>query len=321
MASSMPGSQSITRRVGAMPRLYLGPSMNDRSDPAPARDRFAAAARGLPRRQLPRPAAARRPRRHRAPRRRVGGARGRGLVGGRLARRRRRAAGAARAHRRRAPGRGRGDELAERQPAPAAGRAVPADAPTGSASSSTPTHSRPTRTWSPATSRGTASTRPTPSGATAGAIDETVAVVLLAGVSYLTGAAADIAAVTAAAHDAGALVVLDLAHAAGNVPLDLHAWRRRRGRVVLLQVPQRRAGRARRDLRQRAPPRRAAAGRLVGRRPRRAVPDGGRLRRRPGRRGLRAVDPAGARPGAARRVAGAVRRGRLRRRCASGRCG
>ncbi len=55
------------------------------------------------------------------------------------------------------------------------------------------------------------------------AIDETVAVVLLAGVSYLTGAAADIAAVTTAAHAAGALVVLDLAHAAGNVPLDLHA--------------------------------------------------------------------------------------------------
>ena len=41
MASSMPGSQSITRRVGAMARLYLGPPMNDRSDPAPARDRFA----------------------------------------------------------------------------------------------------------------------------------------------------------------------------------------------------------------------------------------------------------------------------------------
>ncbi len=56
-----------------------------------------------------------------------------------------------------------------------------------------------------------------------GTIDESVAVVLLAGVSYLTGAAADIAAVTAAAHAAGALVVLDLAHAAGNVPLDLHA--------------------------------------------------------------------------------------------------
>jgi kynureninase len=56
------------------------------------------------------------------------------------------------------------------------------------------------------------------------AIDETVAVVLLAGVSYLTGAVADIAGVTAAAHAAGAVAVLDLAHAAGNVPLDLDAW-------------------------------------------------------------------------------------------------
>ncbi len=57
----------------------------------------------------------------------------------------------------------------------------------------------------------------------AGAIDETVAVVLLAGVSYLTGAAADIAAITAAAHAAGAVVLVDLAHAAGNMPLDLRS--------------------------------------------------------------------------------------------------
>jgi kynureninase len=56
------------------------------------------------------------------------------------------------------------------------------------------------------------------------AIDETVAVVLAAGVSYLTGAAADLAAVTAEAHAAGAAVVLDLAHAVGNVPLDLRGW-------------------------------------------------------------------------------------------------
>jgi kynureninase len=56
------------------------------------------------------------------------------------------------------------------------------------------------------------------------AIDATTAVVLRAGVSYLTGAAADIAAVTAAAHAVGALAVIDLAHAAGNVPLELRAW-------------------------------------------------------------------------------------------------
>jgi kynureninase len=58
----------------------------------------------------------------------------------------------------------------------------------------------------------------------ADAVDESVAVVLRAGVSYLTGAAPDLGAVTAAAHAAGALVVLDLAHAVGNVPLDLDAW-------------------------------------------------------------------------------------------------
>jgi len=56
------------------------------------------------------------------------------------------------------------------------------------------------------------------------AIDGTTAVVLLAGVSYLTGAAADIAGVTATAHAAGALAVIDLAHAAGNLALELRAW-------------------------------------------------------------------------------------------------
>ncbi len=57
----------------------------------------------------------------------------------------------------------------------------------------------------------------------AAAIDETVAVVLLAGISYLTGERADIAATTRRAHDAGALAIWDLAHSAGNVPVDLNA--------------------------------------------------------------------------------------------------
>ena len=51
-----------------------------------------------------------------------------------------------------------------------------------------------------------------------------VALVLLGGVNYLTGELFEIPEVTAAAHDIGALVGWDLAHAIGNVPLDLRAW-------------------------------------------------------------------------------------------------
>ena len=51
-----------------------------------------------------------------------------------------------------------------------------------------------------------------------------IALLMLGGVNYLTGELMDIPAITAAGQAAGAVVGWDLAHAAGNVPLDLHAW-------------------------------------------------------------------------------------------------
>ena len=55
----------------------------------------------------------------------------------------------------------------------------------------------------------------------AGAIDETVAVLMLTEVDYRTGRRHDMADLTARAHRAGALTVWDLAHSAGALPVDL----------------------------------------------------------------------------------------------------
>jgi kynureninase len=51
-----------------------------------------------------------------------------------------------------------------------------------------------------------------------------VAVVLLNGVNFLTGQVLDMPRWTALAHEHGCVVGLDLAHAAGNVVLELHDW-------------------------------------------------------------------------------------------------
>ena len=54
-------------------------------------------------------------------------------------------------------------------------------------------------------------------------LNERVAVLMLTQVNYRTGRMHDMAALTHAAHEAGALTVWDLAHSAGAVPVNLHA--------------------------------------------------------------------------------------------------
>lgn len=51
-----------------------------------------------------------------------------------------------------------------------------------------------------------------------------LALILLGGVNYYSGQAFDIATITKAAHEVGAIAGWDLAHAAGNLVLQLHEW-------------------------------------------------------------------------------------------------
>lgn len=61
-------------------------------------------------------------------------------------------------------------------------------------------------------------------GQLSAALDKSVAVLLLTQVNFRDGSVHDIAELTRAAHAAGALVIWDLAHSAGVLPLQLDEW-------------------------------------------------------------------------------------------------
>jgi kynureninase len=53
---------------------------------------------------------------------------------------------------------------------------------------------------------------------------DSLALVMIGGVNYYNGQVFDMKAITEAGHQAGAIVGFDLAHAAGNIKLELHNW-------------------------------------------------------------------------------------------------
>ena len=153
-------------------------------------------------------------------------------------------------------------------------------------------------------SRPTRRAGPSRRGGRARSLGEQTALVTFTHVDYRTAAILDMAAITRAAHDAGALTLWDLCAQRRRGPGRARRRRRRSRRRLHLQVPVRRPGRARVHLRALGPPGTAAPADLGLARAPRPVPHGPGLRA--GRRDPRvplghAADPRAERPRRRRR--------------------
>jgi kynureninase len=77
--------------------------------------------------------------------------------------------------------------------------------------------------WIGPIQRTSAPSAPLTASEVASVLHDDVAVVMLSALDYRSAAIADLVGITRAVHDVGALMVWDCSHAAGSIPLDLHA--------------------------------------------------------------------------------------------------
>ena len=230
----------------------------------------------------------------------------------------------------RASERGRGPQLADREPAADAGLLLPARPARGEGSSPMRRSSRPTATRSAATSRRAGWTAtPTWSrgsadgrghGASRGprrrhraSMRPSLALVLLDGVNFATGQALPVGRLTAAGHEAGAIVGLGSRPRGRQRPAGAARRRRRLRGLVHLQVPQRRprarSARSSSTSATRAPAPTPAPDRLVGRDARPPLRPDRPVRARHGRGRLEGLDRRRSSTCCRWRVSGDLRRG------------